>query len=86
MHAPNPKKLIAGSGLTAALLGAFLMGCVRIGTALAAQERAGRRKASTTAHQAVANSARTAAQRTWKRPRRSASEKRAPLRVTARKY
>ena len=86
MHAPNPKKLIAGSGLTAALLGAFLMGCVRIGTALAAQERAGRRKASTTAHQAVANSARIAAQRSWNWRRRSASEINSPERAWARKY
>jgi hypothetical protein len=30
MQSPNPKKLIAGSGLTAALLGAFLMGGVAL--------------------------------------------------------
>ncbi len=36
MHSPNPKKLIVGSGLTAALLGAFLMGGVALNHASAA--------------------------------------------------
>lgn len=36
MHFPTPKKLIAGSGLTAALLGAFLMGGVALNQASAA--------------------------------------------------
>ena len=30
MHSPNPKKLVIGSGATAALLGAFLMGGVAL--------------------------------------------------------
>lgn len=36
MHFPNPKKLIAGSGLTAALLGAFLLGGMALDHASAA--------------------------------------------------
>jgi len=61
-------------------------GCVRIGTSLAARERAGRGEASASAHRAAASSAMTAAQRSWKRRRRSASATGSPERAWARKY
>lgn len=65
---------------------ALVAGCVRIGTTLATRERAGRREAHATDHQAAGISAMTSAQRSWNRRRRSASETGSPERAWARKY
>ncbi len=61
-------------------------GCVRTGTMGTADRCRGRRETAWAGGQAAASSAVTAAQRSWKRHRRSASETCSPLRVTGRNY
>ena len=75
--------ILGGERLVA--LPALLSGCVRSETMKMADRRRGRPETGLAVGQAAASSAMTAAQRSWKRHRRSASETRSADRARARK-